>query len=214
MTRRRLSLENDQEKSFWSVRQREANRRIVDARNNLENIYQRQRNLNETAQIADQERKAYEIDKKIEDISNRKASLQTKLLSERIAKNEQSEGLFKVKANHKLTELKLKSHEDNLKHFQKLVQRDDEKEQDLYKTVKEAEFQRRKKDNDLKKLQEQFIDLKKQNAIQIKEMIAKAFADEQDLEQKILKEKAVLEKVSRRRGQRSVLLIKINYISV
>lgn len=66
MTRRRLSLENEQEKSRWSVRQREANRRIVDARNNLEKIYQKQRNLNEVAQIAEQERKAHEIEKKIE----------------------------------------------------------------------------------------------------------------------------------------------------
>lgn len=66
MQRRRLSLENDQEKALWSLRQREANRRIVDARNNLENIYHRQRSLNEAAQIAEQEKKAYEIERKIE----------------------------------------------------------------------------------------------------------------------------------------------------
>lgn len=66
MTRRRLSLENEQEKAMWSLRQREANRRIVDARNNLEDIYQRQRQLNETARIAEQEKKANEIERKIE----------------------------------------------------------------------------------------------------------------------------------------------------
>lgn len=66
MTRRRLSLENDQEKSQWSVRQREANRRIVDSRNKLESIYQKQRSLNEAAQIAEKERRANEIEKKIE----------------------------------------------------------------------------------------------------------------------------------------------------
>lgn len=70
MTRRRLSLENDQEKSMWSVRQREANRRIVDARNNLENIYQRQRHLNEAARVAEQEKRAYEIERKIEVINH------------------------------------------------------------------------------------------------------------------------------------------------
>lgn len=47
---------------------------------------------------------------------------------------------------------------------------------------------------ELKKLQEQLTELRKQNAIQIKEMIAKAFAQEQEQEQKILKEKAKLEK--------------------
>lgn len=66
MTRRRLSLEGDQEKSQWLLKQREANRRIVDTRNNLETIYQKQRNLNEAAQVAEKEKKAAEIDKKIE----------------------------------------------------------------------------------------------------------------------------------------------------
>ena len=39
LTRRRLSLEADQEKSSFLLKQREANRRIVDTRNNLETIY-------------------------------------------------------------------------------------------------------------------------------------------------------------------------------
>lgn len=66
MTRRRLSHEAQTEKSNWLLRQREATRRIADTRNNLESIYQRQRNMNETVQIAEQERKANEIAKKIE----------------------------------------------------------------------------------------------------------------------------------------------------
>lgn len=133
MTRRRLSLENEQEKATWSLRQREANRRIVDARNNLENIYQRQRQLNESARIAEQEKKASEIERKIEDITNRKATTQAKLLSERLTKSEENETTFRAKANHRLTELKLRDHQDHLKHFQKLVQKDDELEQDYYK---------------------------------------------------------------------------------
>lgn len=120
---------------------------------------------------------------------------QTKLLTERIAKSDETESLFKTKANHRLTELRLRDHEDHLKHFQRLVQKDDELEQGFYKTVKEAEFARRKKDMALKKLQEELLDVRKQNSIQIKEVIAKAFAQEQEYEQKILKEKARLEKV-------------------
>lgn len=76
------------------------------------------------------------------------------------------------------------------------MQKDDEVEQDLYKSVKEAEFNRRKKDNELKKLQDQFVEMKKQNAIQIKQIIAKAFAEEQEFQQKIFKEKARLDKVT------------------
>lgn len=117
-------------------------------------------------------------------------------MTEKIEKNEEHEKLFKSKAVHKMTELEAKEHEDHLKHFQKLVQRDEELEQELFKTVKEAEFLRRKKDMELKKLQDQFIELKKQNAVQIKQTIAKAFAQEQEFEQKIYKEKAKLDKVS------------------
>ncbi len=103
--------------------------------------------------------------------------------------------MFKTKAVHKLTDLQVKDHEDHLKHFQKLVSKDDELEQDLYKSVKEAEFNRRKQDNELKKLQEQLVEIKKQNAVQIKEAIAKAFAEEQEFQQKIFREKAKLDRV-------------------
>ena len=195
MTRRRLSLEDSQEKSQWALRQREANRRIVDTRNNLEHIYQRQRNLNEAAQLAANERQANEIDKKIGDITARRQQLQARMQSERIEKNDEHETLFKTKAAHMFTELEVKTHSDHLKHFQKLVQKDDEVERDLYKSAKEAEFQRRQKDNEVRKLQEAFVELKKQNAQQIKQAIANAYAHETELQQKILREKAKLDKV-------------------
>ena len=131
----------------------------------------------------------------LKEITNRRVTLANRSLSERIEKNEQHENLFKTKATHKLTDLQVKDHEDHLKHFQKLVSKDDELEQDLYKSVKEAEFNRRKKDNELKKLQDQFIEMKRLNAIQIKEAIAKAFAEEQEFQQKIIREKAKLDKV-------------------
>ena len=117
-------------------------------------------------------------------------------MTEKIEKNEEHETLFKTKAVHKFTELQARDHEDHLKHFQKLVQRDEELEQELFKTVKEAEFMRRKKDTELKKLHEQFVEIKKQNAIQIKQAIAKAFVQEQEFEQKIIREKAKLDKVN------------------
>jgi hypothetical protein len=48
------------------MKNREANRRIVDTRNNLESIYERQRGLNNAAYVADLEKKQSEIDKKIQ----------------------------------------------------------------------------------------------------------------------------------------------------
>ncbi len=71
MSRRKLSLDNENHAASWSMKQREANRRIVDTRNNLEKIYERQRNLNEAARIAELERRNQEIDKKIQVNFNR-----------------------------------------------------------------------------------------------------------------------------------------------
>lgn len=193
-TRRRLSAGAEEEKSKWSLKQREANRRIVDTRNNLEKIYQRQRDLNEAAQIKDTDKKAAEIEKKIEDITNRKNQLKSRALSEKIERSEAHEELFKSKAAHKFSELNAKSHEDHLKHFQKTVAKDEECEKELYKSVKEAEFLRRKKDNELKKMQDGLNDMKKKNAAEIKQAIAKAFAEEEEFKQKILREKAQLDR--------------------
>ena len=128
-------------------------------------------------------------------MTNRKTTMQQQQLNEKINKSQEHESIFKIKASHRLTELELKSHEDNLKHFQKLVQKDEEYEKDLYKSVKEAEFQKRKKDNELKKLQDEYIELKKRNSVQIKDMIANALAQEKEYEQKILKEKSLLKRV-------------------
>lgn len=58
---------------------------------------------------------------------------QARLLSERLAKSEESESLLKAKASHRLTELKVRDYEDHLKHFQKLVQKDDELEKEYFK---------------------------------------------------------------------------------
>ncbi len=45
-------------------------------------------------------------------------------------------------------------------------------------------------------MQDTLNDIKKQNAIAIKEIIAKAYKEEQEFQQKILKEKARLDKVN------------------
>jgi hypothetical protein len=194
-SRRKLSLEADQDRSIWSMKQREANRRIVDTRNNLETIHNKQRALNENARVLEQQKRANQINKKIEEITNRRNQIQTKMQTEKAVRIEEHEEQFSRKAAHKLTELQVKDHEDHLRHFQKVAQKDDEIQQDLYRVVKEAEFEKRKKDHELKKLQEEFNNLKKQNAAEIKAAIAKAFAEEQEFQQKLLKEKAKLNKV-------------------
>jgi hypothetical protein len=122
--------------------------------------------------------------------------IQQQQMNDKLNRQQEHEQIFRPKAAHRLTELELKNHEDNLKHFQKVVQKDQEFEKDLYKTVKEAEFHARKKDNELKKLQDEYIEMKKKNSARIKELIAAALAQEKECEQKILKEKSLLKRVN------------------
>lgn len=82
-----------------------------------------------------------------------------------------------------------------MKHFQKVAQKDEEQQHELYKLVKDSEFSRRKQEKEVKKLQEEFVYKQKENSAIIKELLAKIFAEEKILQNKFLKEKAKLDKV-------------------
>ena len=69
-------------------------------------------------------------------------------------------------------------------------------EHDLRKTVKEAEFERRKKEQEIQQLQEELIRKKREDAIRIREEIARAEQEEKELEQNLIREKAQLDKVN------------------
>ena len=67
----------------------------------------------------------------------------------------------------------------------------------MYRTVKDSEFLRRKQEKDLRKLQDHYKVKQKENSAMIKEILAKVFEEEQDMQQKITREKAKLDKVCR-----------------
>ena len=68
-------------------------------------------------------------------------------------------------------------------------------EHDLRRSVKDAETERRKTEQDLHKLQEELIRKKHLDAIRIREEIARAEQEEKELEQHIVQEKSKLDKV-------------------
>ncbi|CAF5209827.1 unnamed protein product [Rotaria magnacalcarata] len=61
LERRRLSADATLHRSMLDLKQREALRRIVDTKNRLEVIYIKQRELNQNAAIAEQDRRAAEL---------------------------------------------------------------------------------------------------------------------------------------------------------
>ena len=93
--------------------------------------------------------------------------------------------------------------------IQKIVNENEEIEYELRKSVKEAEFQRRKKEQEVQKLKEDLIRKKREDAKRIHEAIARSEQEEKELERHINKEKAKLLKVKHSK----ILLSKENQIS-
>jgi len=118
----------------------------------------------------------------------------------------EAEGASKAKIRH--AELETRQHEDHLRHFQKTVSKNEEIEHDLRKSVKEAEFDRRKKEQELYKLEEELIHKKRLDALRIRDEIARAEREEKELEQQIIKEKSKLDKLHTRREDNYLRLLK------
>ena len=76
-----------------------------------------------------------------------------------------------------------------------MVSQNEEIEHELRKSVKEAEFQRRKKEQEVQKLKEDLIRKKREDARRIQQAIARSEQEEKELERNIYKEKTKLVKV-------------------
>ncbi|CAF0981483.1 unnamed protein product [Didymodactylos carnosus] len=199
LERRRLSGDITLHKSALDLKQREAVRRIVDTKNRLENIYVKQRELNKAASVAEQDRRAIELITKVENVNNRRNQLMSQYLRDKTEKSEEKEVLGSEKAKVSYIDLETKQHEDHLKHFQKIMNKNEEQEHDLYKNVKEAEFSRRKKEQDVKKLQGELVKTKRVHAEKIKGEISKAEKTEKEIKQQLVKEKSRLDKLHAKR---------------
>ena len=66
---------------------------------------------------------------------------------------------------------------------------------ELRKSVKEAEFQRRKKEQEVQKLRDDLIRKKQEDAVKIQEAIAQVQTQERELERNLVKENTKLNKV-------------------
>ena len=116
------------------------------------------------------------------------------------------------------TDLLVKQHEDQLKHFQvypldwssivlyfvllqKMLDKNEEVEHNLRQSVKEAEYQRRKKEQEVQRLKDELIRKKRDDAKKIHDAIARAEQEEKSLERHLFKEKSKLDEVRWARGR-------------
>ncbi len=76
-----------------------------------------------------------------------------------------------------------------------MVIKGEEKEHALYNKVRNAEYARQKQEQAVKRLSQKLTELKKENSIKIKQEMSELSKAEEDLEQKLVREKAALTKV-------------------
>ncbi|CAF3746005.1 unnamed protein product [Rotaria sp. Silwood1] len=169
LERRRLSADVTFHRSMLDLKQREA--------------------------IAEQDRRAAELMTKMNDIENRRTNLMNQYLREKTEKSEERETVGANKAKVRHAEFETRQHEDHLRHFQKTVSKNEEVEHELRKSVKETEFERRKKEQEVQQLKQELDRKKRLDSIHIREEIAKAEREEKDLEQQLTKEKSKLDKL-------------------
>lgn len=79
--------------------------------------------------------------------------------------------------------------------FQKMVTKGEDYEQNLYSRVRNAEYNRQKQEQSVRRLQQQLNELRKKNAATMTKDIAEKHRQEVELEQLLVKEKAELDKV-------------------
>ena len=79
--------------------------------------------------------------------------------------------------------------------FQKMVSKGDDMEHSLYNKMRNAEYARQKQEQTVRRMQQQLAELKRKNAVRVKNELAQTHKEEKDLEQALIREKAELDKV-------------------
>ena len=80
--------------------------------------------------------------------------------------------------------------------LQKMVGKGEDQEYNLHNRVKNAEYARQKQEQRVRKLNNQLMELKRKNAVKIKNEMTEVERSEKELEQQLIREQAELTKVN------------------
>lgn len=76
-----------------------------------------------------------------------------------------------------------------------MVSKGEDLEQNLYSKVRNAEYTRQKQEQAVRRLQQSYADMKRKNSVKIRQELSERQREEKEMEQKLAKEKAELDKV-------------------
>ncbi|XP_076454230.1 uncharacterized protein LOC143289165 [Babylonia areolata] len=206
MTKRKLSADLALTKAHLDIKKRDEQRRLTDTQIRLEDNTSTQRQLNETARHADMDLRAKQLEQRLEAHNAKRVSrLQTSMRTKK-EKEDAQQTVWEARFKARTQEADRKKHEDSLKFFTKMVRKDEDREQELFSAVREAEYARQKKDQEVRRLQQRLLTVRAHNQQRLKQEQLKVNQSEKELEQTLLREKAELDKAHAQREERYIQL--------
>ncbi|XP_061168161.1 trichohyalin-like isoform X2 [Saccostrea echinata] len=200
-TKRKLSADLTVTKSHLDIKKRDEQRHLTDTQFRLVDNSNIQKQLNEAAEYAEMDLKAKQIDKNVEAHNMRRIHLMNSSLKARKEKGAQHEEICQSRFKKRFNDKQRLEHEDSLKFFQKMVTKGDDLEHSLYNKMRNAEYARQKQEQTVRRMQQQLAELKRKNAIRVKNELAETYREETELEQSLVREKAELDKVHAQREE-------------
>ncbi|XP_048590371.1 trichohyalin isoform X2 [Nematostella vectensis] len=200
-TKRRLSRDLINTKDSLSLKGREEGRKMTDVTRRLQHNSTSQRQAKLAAEYLELDRQGKEIEERGQFAEARRNHMLDQVTTQRKHQNTQAMTEWKKRFLDKENEASRRAHEDNVRHLQKIVSKLEESEHALYNRVRAAEMQRRKQEQIVTRLSTDFDMLRRDNARKIKETAVQCHKKEVEIEQKLLREKAELNKLLSQREE-------------
>ncbi|XP_064594528.1 calponin homology domain-containing protein DDB_G0272472-like [Liolophura sinensis] len=201
LTKRKLSADLSKTRAHIAIKTRDEHRRLTDTQMRLTDNVNTQRQLNDAARFADMDLRAKKIEQRLQAHNERRQTQLSSRISQKRDREEAQQAILQEKFRKRYNEQRRKEHEDSLKFFQKMVSKGEETEQNLYNKVRNAEYARQKQEQTIKHLQLALQEIKRENAEKIKKELADSFRHEKECEEKLLREKAELDKAHAQREE-------------
>ncbi|XP_067672325.1 trichohyalin-like [Haliotis asinina] len=201
LQKRKLSADLSLTKAHLDIKKRDEQRHLTDTQIRLEDNTTIQRSLNTAAVNADLDLKARQIEQRLEAHNTRRVTQLHNSMRQKKDKEESQQAVWEARFKRRQAEQQRREHEDSLKFFQKMVVKGEDTEQNLYQKVRNAEYARQKQEQTVRRIHNDLQETKRINAIKLKKEIAERHQQEQELEHKLIREKAELDKTHAQREE-------------
>jgi len=146
------------------------------------------------AEQTDLENKGAQSEEKVTMVNMRRAAIQDMIVKQRRSRNDQSMDEWKQRHFQAHHDSKIKSLEDTVGHFSKMVNRNEELDQNLFNKVRTTEADRKQSEQSVTKTRTELLETRRKNKEHLKQLAIKCANEEKALECKLIRDEAVLAK--------------------